>query len=474
MNNYHFFFAIIIVFILYVGIQKSIEDSSHNYVNYTNYNNGFTLKHPTDWLINDMEYTCSDFPSTKNVITLSSEEYGDKNTNNKILLFIENLKKNASNFMLNEYAIGRLNFYKNFGNIIQFDTNSKLGNETAYTVVLEYNPNTSSIDRNTNSSSTIIGEIGTLLDSKIYRIIYILEKIQNDNFQPILDQIINSFTTINITDNQKNNETPFSWNSYSLKNGNNKYSINYDMKGLGNRLLEIKPLIGQAALLFNVHAPNDGSLLVEIPRKLLDSKLQNDTDYKFHITNDNKPNTPYEEIKSDSNDRILKIEIDDEDRIILIEGSQIDIGTSHVIKCSNIIFPIITITDNKTEENTVNEITNKFEGFKSIVPLKLEGKNYTIDINSTTKNITIKNLEMLNVDTLLMDIDSSSTGMLEVTVPRKLLDAKENGQDVPFNAIDNTVDRAFFPEEVKTTSQDRTLSIPFSNETTFIMIMSLN
>ena len=29
--------------------------------------------------------------------------------------------------MLNEYAIGRLNFYKNFGNIIQFDINSKFG-----------------------------------------------------------------------------------------------------------------------------------------------------------------------------------------------------------------------------------------------------------------------------------------------------------------------------------------------------------
>ncbi len=85
----------------------------------------------------------------------------------------------------------------------------------------------------------------------------------------------------------------------------------------------------------------------------------------------------------------------------------------------------------------------------------------------------IKNLEMLNVDTLLMDIDLSSTGILEVTVPRKLLDSKENGQDVPFNAVDNTVDRTFFPE-VNITSQSRTLSIPFTNETNFIMIVSLS
>ena len=111
---------------------------------------------------------------------------------------------------------------------------------------------------------------------------------------------------------------------------------------------------------------------------------------------------------------------------------------------------------------------------RNSLSLEFEGQNYTIDAYSINKGIIIKNLEMLNVDTLLMDIDSSSTGILEVAVPRKLLDAKENGQDVPFNAIDNTVDRAFFPEEVNITNQSRTLSIPFTNETTFIMIMSLS
>ena len=105
--------------------------------------------------------------------------------------------------------------------------------------------------------------------------------------------------------------------------------------------------------------------------------------------------------------------------------------------------------------------------------LEFEGQNYTIDTYSINKEIIIKNLEMLNIDTLLMDIDSSSTGILEITVHPKLLDAKENGQDGPFIAVDNAVNRAFFPE-VNITSQSRTLSIPFTDETTFIMIMSLS
>ena len=100
--------------------------------------------------------------------------------------------------------------------------------------------------------------------------------------------------------------------------------------------------------------------------------------------------------------------------------------------------------------------------------LEFEGQNYTIDTYSINKEIIIKNLEMLNIDTLLMDIDSSYSGILEMTIPRKLLDSKENGQDVPFNAVNRT----FFPE-VNITNQSRTLSIPFTDETTFIMIMSL-
>ena len=470
MNNYLFFFAIINIFFLYIGIQKSVEDSSDNYIDYTNYNNGFTIKHPADWLINDMEYACSDFPSTKNILTISSDGYVAKNTNNKILLFIDNLQNNVSNFMLNEYAIGRLNFYKNFGNIIQFDINSKLGNNSAYTVVLEQNPKTSIID-NTTNSPIIIGEIGTLLDSKIYRISYITEKLQKDDFLQALNQIVNSFRTA-IVENQENNTTHFSWDSNIIKNGNNKYSINYNMSGLSNSLIAIKPLYGQG-LLLKIDAPNDGSLLLEIPRKLLDSKLQNKTDYKFQISTDNKQDTPYEEINSNSNYRTLKIEINDDDRIVIIGGNIFDSGRIPTINCSELIFPPITKEEKKNEEKAADEIPNISKGLRNSFSLESEGQNYTIDTYSINKGINIKNLEMLNVDTLLMDVDSSSTGILEITVPRKLLDAKENGQDVPFSAVDNAVNRTFIPEEVNITNQSRTLSIPFTDETTFIMIMSL-
>ena len=370
MNHYFFFFAVISIFFLYIGIQKPAEVLSDNYLNYVNYNNEFTMKYPSDWSIDDTEYACSDFSSTKNILTISSDRKED--AKNKILFFIEDIKNNISNFALNEYAFQRLNFYKDFGNIIQFDTNSKLGNNTAYTVVLEYNPNTSSLDVNTNNSSTIIGEIGALLDSKIYRISYITEKLQKDDFLQVVNQIVNSFRT-SIVDNGKNNTTPFSWDSYILKNGNNKYSVNYDMSGLSNSLIAIKPLYGQG-LLLKMDAHNDGSLVLEIPRKLLDSKLQNKTDYKFYISTDNKPNTPYEEISSNSNYRTLKIEINDDDRIVLIGGNKFDSGKITTINCSELIFPPITIEEKKDEEKAADEIPNISKGLRNSFSLELKDK----------------------------------------------------------------------------------------------------
>ena len=409
MNNYLFFFAIINIFILYIGIQKSIEDSSDNYLNYTNYNNGFTIKYPIGWSMDDTEYACRDSP-TNSILTIFPDRNVVKNPINKILFFIDNLQNNDSNFVLPEYAFKRLNFYKDFGNIIQFDTNSKLGNKTAYTVVLEQNQEPLERELKVNSS-ILIGEIGSLVDSKIYRSTFIVEQTQKDNFLPFLKEIINSFKT-NITDNQKDNKIFSLGDSFNLKNGNNKYSINYDMSGLSNSLIAIKPLYGQG-LLLKIDAPNDGSLLLEIPRKLLDSKLQDKTDYKFQISTDNKPNTPYEEISSNSNYRTLKIEINDEERIIMIGGNKFDSGRITTINCSELIFPPITIEEKKHEEKAADEIPNISKGFRNSFSLESEGQNYTIDIYSINKGINIKNLEMLNVDTLLMDIDSSYTGILE-------------------------------------------------------------
>lgn len=450
-----YLFTIIAIFILFIGIQTLLkEGSSDNYLNYTNHNNAFTMKYPVEWSLDDNEYVCQESPTTINIITLLPDGNEATNINNRILFFIDDIQKNVSNFGLNEYAFQRLNFFKDFGNIIQFDTNSKLRNETAYTVVLEQNPNTSSIDNNITSSSIIIGEIGSLLDSKIYRIIYTIEKLQYDNFLPVLNQIINSFTT-NITDIQKNNETALPWNSYNLKNGNNKYSINYNMIGLGNSLTEIKPLVSQAELLFKVDAPNDGFLVVEIPRKLLDSKLQNNTDYKFHITNDNKPNTPYEEISSNSNYRVLKIEINDEDRVILIGGSKIDTGRTTSINCNDIIFSPIKIVEEKEEKTLTHNTTIPFniknkeigmnatsESLNEVVELVNES---TINSNDTNISniLNAPSVEKEITEETLKTVEKATAGISEIT------ESLNNASELIEVSTQNPNDfKGFFPLEV--------------------------
>ena len=465
-----YIFVAIGIFVFFVIVQKSIEVSSDNLLNYTNDNNGFTIKYPIEWSIYDTEYACSDSP-TKSILTIFPDRNDVKNTVNKILLFIDDFSKKGNNFIFNEYAFERLNFYKDFGNIIQFDTNLKLANKTAYTIVLEQIQKPLERDHQANSS-ILIGEIGSLVDSKVYRITYIVEQTQKDNFLPFLKEIINSFKT-NITDNQKDNKIFSFGDSFKLKNGNNKYSINYNMSGLSNSLIAIKSLFGQG-LLLKIYAPNDGSLLLEIPRKLLDSKLQNKTDYKFFISTDNKPNTPYEEISNNSNYRTLKIEINDDDRIIIIAGNKFDSGRTITINCMDIIFPPITIEEKKYEQKPLLTKNNS-NGFRALFPLEVDGKNYTIETYSTNNKTNIKKIDFnsyagVELDRLSIHIDSPTSERLQISIPRELLDSTENGKDIPFDVSMNTFYN-ITPDEIKTNNQSRTLSIPITQETNVITIL---
>jgi hypothetical protein len=218
--------------------------------------------------------------------------------------------------------------------------------------------------------------------------------------------------------------------------------------------------------------------------------MQNNTDYKFHITTDNKPNTSYEEINSNSNHRTLKIEVNDDDRIILIGGSKIDTGRTAIINCSDIIFssiilnekenegksvenniaPTITKEEKENQQSVVNKTINKPEDFRDFFPLKVNGKNYTIETNSTNKNpvkeITFYNNAYVNQN---VEVDRLN-GKLQIKIPRELFDSTEDEKDIPFEVF---VDKfaTITPDEVETNSQSRTISIPITNETNTITII---
>ena len=66
---------------------------------------------------------------------------------------------------------------------------------------------------------------------------------------------------------------------------------------------------------------DNGKLAVELPRNIIDSKGQGNTDTKFNIKIDNK-DVDYKEVGTNLNARILQIDFGKDDRMIEITGTE--------------------------------------------------------------------------------------------------------------------------------------------------------
>jgi hypothetical protein len=66
---------------------------------------------------------------------------------------------------------------------------------------------------------------------------------------------------------------------------------------------------------------DNGKLAVELPRNVIDSKGQGNTDTKFNIKIDNK-NVDYKEVGTNLNARILQIDFGKDDRMMEITGTE--------------------------------------------------------------------------------------------------------------------------------------------------------
>ena len=73
-------------------------------------------------------------------------------------------------------------------------------------------------------------------------------------------------------------------------------------------------------LLLGSNADN-GKLSVELPRNVIDSKGQGNTDTKFNIKIDNK-DVDYKEVGTNLNARILQVDFSKDDRMMEIAGTQ--------------------------------------------------------------------------------------------------------------------------------------------------------
>jgi hypothetical protein len=133
--------------------------------------------------------------------------------------------------------------------------------------------------------------------------------------------------------------------TYSLNIGGKTYPINYQITGNGNKLNNIIPQKDNATLLVNIVSTSDGTLTIELPRNIIDSKKQGGIDDDYVASADGQDTTA-NEIKNTNQVRTLAIDFDKGTNQIEVTGDHIvpEFGSSSAIAAAAIVFAVATTT----------------------------------------------------------------------------------------------------------------------------------
>ena len=109
-------------------------------------------------------------------------------------------------------------------------------------------------------------------------------------------------------------------NTFDLTIDDQKYPLMYNITG--GEVSSITADRAQSTLLINIASREDGTLTIELPRNVIDSKAQGNTDEEYAVFVDDQPNN-FEEITNNNEARVLEIGFDNGAEQIEIAGTQI-------------------------------------------------------------------------------------------------------------------------------------------------------
>jgi hypothetical protein len=140
----------------------------------------------------------------------------------------------------------------------------------------------------------------------------------------------------------------------------------------GNKLKSITQDTGQVALFVNIVSKSDGTLTIELPRIILDSKRQDNSDYTYQVMVDGK-DASFEEKTKDPQARTLAIDFN---------RGALD------IKISSKILTIVTAED--LVNNAIQDLRNG-DNKGALVHLNLLPKKYALQSSSEIAKVLLNN-----------------------------------------------------------------------------------
>src|ERR671921_652485 len=109
-------------------------------------------------------------------------------------------------------------------------------------------------------------------------------------------------------------------NTFDLTIDDQTYPLMYNITG--GEVSSITADRAQSTLLINIASREDGTLTIELPRNVIDSKAQGNTDEEYAVFVDDQPND-FEETTNNNEARVLEIGFDNGAEQIEIAGTQI-------------------------------------------------------------------------------------------------------------------------------------------------------
>jgi predicted secreted protein with PEFG-CTERM motif len=132
--------------------------------------------------------------------------------------------------------------------------------------------------------------------------------------------------------------------TYVVQIAGKTFPITYRITGSSNKLNNITAAKDNTTLLVNVGGSQaGGTLTIQLPRNLIDSKKQGNQDSPYVIFEDSQPTQKVQEIKSNAQARTLSIDFDKGTDIIEIAGSKMlpEFGTASAVVLAIAIMGII-------------------------------------------------------------------------------------------------------------------------------------
>ena len=239
--------------------------------------------------------------------------------------------------------------------------------------------------------------------------------------------------------------------TYNLNSGGKAYPLSYQITGAGNKLNSITAEVDNTTLLLNTVAQSNGKLTIELPRNLIDSKKQGNTDEPYAVWEDGQPQAA-DEINTKNNSQVRTLAID------------FDKGTGQIEIAGTKMVPAAT-----TQAAAANGGSNISiaAGLNDTINLKFGGKAYPLSYQITGAGNKLNSITAeVDNTTLLLNTVAQSNGKLTIELPRNLIDSKKQGNtDEPYAVWEDGQPQAADEINTKNNSQVRTLAIDFDKGT---------